>query len=39
MGSAQCDAASMLPLGELEELLKIVIDIDSLVKSSPGWEN
>ena len=39
MGNAQCDAASMLPLGELEELLKILIEIDDIVKSSPGWEN
>ncbi|MFC1558244.1 3-deoxy-8-phosphooctulonate synthase [candidate division KSB1 bacterium] len=38
MDNAQCDAASMLPLGELEELLKILIEIDAIVKSSPYWE-
>ena len=31
--NAKCDASSMLPLNNLEELLKTLIEIDNLVKS------
>lgn len=38
LDNAQCDASSMLPFGDLKELLKILIEIDSMVKSRIDWD-